>query len=40
MDQGVIVSLKRMHRRKFVVVLLDEMEKTERGNGLVEAVKP
>jgi hypothetical protein len=36
MDQGVMESLKRRNRREFVWVLL---EKTESGNGLVEAIK-
>jgi hypothetical protein len=36
MDQGVIESLKRTYRRTFVGVLL---EKTENGNGLVQAIK-
>jgi hypothetical protein len=39
MDQGVIESLKRKHRRKFVGVLLEKMKKTESGNGLVQAIK-
>jgi hypothetical protein len=36
MDQGVMESLKRRNRRKFVGVLLEKME---RGNGLVQAIK-
>jgi hypothetical protein len=39
MDQGIIESLKRRHRQKFVGVLLDRIEKTESGNGLVQAIK-
>jgi hypothetical protein len=39
MDQGVMESLKRRYRRKFVGVLLERREKTESGNGLVQAIK-
>jgi hypothetical protein len=39
MDQGVTESLKRRYRRKFVGVLLEKMEKTESGNGLVQTIK-
>jgi hypothetical protein len=39
MDQGVMESLKRRYRRKFVGVLLEKIDKTESGNGLVQAIK-
>jgi hypothetical protein len=38
-DWGVIESLKRRNRWKFVGVLLEKMEKMDSGNGLVQAVK-
>jgi hypothetical protein len=36
MDQGVTESLERRYKRKFVG---DQLEKTESGNGLVQAIK-
>jgi hypothetical protein len=39
MDQGVMESLKRRNERKLVGALLQKMEKTESGNGLVQAIK-
>jgi hypothetical protein len=39
MDQGVIESLKRRYRRKFVVVVLEKIKRTESGIGLVQAIK-
>jgi hypothetical protein len=39
MDQGIIESLKRRYRLKFVGVLLEKMEKTESGNVLVNYLR-
>jgi hypothetical protein len=39
MDRGIMESLKRRYRQKFVGVLLEKMEKTESGSGLVQAIK-